>query len=368
MEKEEFLKLLPKLIREDDQVKGAIITALSGVVATKEDIREVIKEFDKRFEILEKQFEASQREWRERFESSQKEWRERFEALDKKFETSQKEWRERFEAAQNEWRERFEALDRKFEAAQKEWHERFEALDKKFEAAQNEWRERFEALDRKFEAAQNEWRERFEALDRKFEAAQKEWRERFEATQKIWNERFDASQKEWREQFDALNKRLEDLDRRFEQSQIEINKRFNSQDEKLDKTLNILKNLQKTLGKPFEQFGRNMLARILEGEGYKKVHIVPKKFIDKDYIVHSDSTEVEVDGYSDDPPVIMEITSILSDTEKVDTFLKKKKFIEKLTGKKFRGFFIAAGTELPRDILADIILKLKQENCEFLNL
>ncbi|MHA1758868.1 MAG: hypothetical protein ACTSVV_19030 [Promethearchaeota archaeon] len=314
MEKEEFLKLLPKLIREDDQVKGAIITALSGVVATKEDIREVIKEFDKRFEILEKQFEASQREWRERFESSQKEWRERFEALDKKFETSQKEWRERFEAAQNEWRERFEALDRKFEAAQKEW------------------------------------------------------RERFEATQKIWNERFDASQKEWREQFDALNKRLEDLDRRFEQSQIEINKRFNSQDEKLDKTLNILKNLQKTLGKPFEQFGRNMLARILEGEGYKKVHIVPKKFIDKDYIVHSDSTEVEVDGYSDDPPVIMEITSILSDTEKVDTFLKKKKFIEKLTGKKFRGFFIAAGTELPRDILADIILKLKQENCEFLNL
>ncbi len=52
MEKEEFLRLLPKLIRESDEVKGAIITALSGVVATKEDIKEVIKEFDKRFEAM----------------------------------------------------------------------------------------------------------------------------------------------------------------------------------------------------------------------------------------------------------------------------------------------------------------------------
>ena len=49
MEKEEFLKLLPKLIREDDEVKGAIITALSGVVATKDDIAKIIKHSDRRF-------------------------------------------------------------------------------------------------------------------------------------------------------------------------------------------------------------------------------------------------------------------------------------------------------------------------------
>ena len=42
MEKNEFLKLLPKLIREDDEVKGAIITALSSVVANKTDIEKVI--------------------------------------------------------------------------------------------------------------------------------------------------------------------------------------------------------------------------------------------------------------------------------------------------------------------------------------
>ncbi|MHA1488633.1 MAG: hypothetical protein ACTSRI_03135 [Promethearchaeota archaeon] len=52
MEKHEFLKLLPKLIREDDEVKGAIITALSGVVATKTDIEKVIEHSDKRFEVL----------------------------------------------------------------------------------------------------------------------------------------------------------------------------------------------------------------------------------------------------------------------------------------------------------------------------
>ncbi len=52
MEKEEFLRLLPKLIREDDEVKGAIITALSGIVATKSDIERVIEQSDKRFEML----------------------------------------------------------------------------------------------------------------------------------------------------------------------------------------------------------------------------------------------------------------------------------------------------------------------------
>ncbi len=71
MEKEEFLKLLPKLIRENDDVKGAIITALSGVVATKDDIRQVIEEFDKRFEAMDKRFEAMQAQMDKRFEALQ---------------------------------------------------------------------------------------------------------------------------------------------------------------------------------------------------------------------------------------------------------------------------------------------------------
>jgi hypothetical protein len=43
---DELLEILPKLIRENDRVKGAIISALSGVVATHEDIVQLTKEMD----------------------------------------------------------------------------------------------------------------------------------------------------------------------------------------------------------------------------------------------------------------------------------------------------------------------------------
>jgi predicted nucleic acid-binding Zn-ribbon protein len=64
MEKEDFLRLLPKLIVEDNEVKGAIITALSGVMATKHDIERVIEHSDKRFEKMDERFERMD----ERFE------------------------------------------------------------------------------------------------------------------------------------------------------------------------------------------------------------------------------------------------------------------------------------------------------------
>ncbi len=57
MEKEEFLRLLPRLIREDDEVKGAIVSALSSVMATKNDIEKVIEHSDKRFEAMQKQMD-----------------------------------------------------------------------------------------------------------------------------------------------------------------------------------------------------------------------------------------------------------------------------------------------------------------------
>lgn len=47
MEKEEILKLLPKLIKEDDRVKGAVLTILSNVMATKDDIQKMMDQSDK---------------------------------------------------------------------------------------------------------------------------------------------------------------------------------------------------------------------------------------------------------------------------------------------------------------------------------
>jgi hypothetical protein len=64
-----LIDILPKLIRENDTVKGAIISALSGVVATKDDIKELIKEMDKRFDAVDKRFEAMQEQTNKRFEA-----------------------------------------------------------------------------------------------------------------------------------------------------------------------------------------------------------------------------------------------------------------------------------------------------------
>ena len=48
--KNELMKLLPKLVKEDDKIKGAIISALSSVVATKNDIERLLEHSDRRFE------------------------------------------------------------------------------------------------------------------------------------------------------------------------------------------------------------------------------------------------------------------------------------------------------------------------------
>ncbi|MHA1371377.1 MAG: hypothetical protein ACTSRA_16865 [Promethearchaeota archaeon] len=65
--KEELLRILPQLIREDDTIKGAIITALSGVVATREDIRDLIEAMDRRFEEAAKEREALREQMDKRF-------------------------------------------------------------------------------------------------------------------------------------------------------------------------------------------------------------------------------------------------------------------------------------------------------------
>jgi len=72
LRKVELLKLLPKLIREDDEIKGTIITALSGVVATKEDIARLIVLSDRRFETIDRRFEAVQKQMDERFEDARR--------------------------------------------------------------------------------------------------------------------------------------------------------------------------------------------------------------------------------------------------------------------------------------------------------
>jgi len=162
---------------------------------------------------------------------------------------------------------------------------------------------------------------------------------------------------------------MERIDKRFEESQKEMRQGFEESDKKSDKMLNILKNLQIRLGKPFEQFARNVIIRILEGEGISNVLLKSIKLKDKNRYVFPDGTdEIEIDGLSEEPPIIIEITSILRNMDKVNTFLRKKEFVEKKFKKKFRGFFIAAGSELTQHEIADITILLRKQKSELINL
>ena len=90
IDKNELIKLLPKLIREDDEIKGAIISALSGVVSTKDDIARIIENSNRRFEAMQvqmdKRFEAMQVQMDKRFEAMQVQIDKRFKQVDERFE------------------------------------------------------------------------------------------------------------------------------------------------------------------------------------------------------------------------------------------------------------------------------------------
>ncbi|MHA1372154.1 MAG: hypothetical protein ACTSRA_20845, partial [Promethearchaeota archaeon] len=62
------------------------------------------------------------------------------------------------------------------------------------------------------------------------------------------------------------------------------------------------------------------------------------------------------------------VTTILKSREKVDKFIRKKEFVEKTFGKKYRGFFVASGSELTPDELADISVLLRKHGSELINL
>ncbi|TFG19449.1 MAG: hypothetical protein EU533_06800 [Promethearchaeota archaeon] len=193
-------------------------------------------------------------------------------------------------------------------------------------------------------------------MDKRFEAMQEQMDKRFEAMQEQMDKRFEAMDK----RFEAMDKRFEAMDRRFEA----MNQKMDTQFTSLKTTL---EEIRQTIGKPFEQFARNVIIRLLKSEGYLNVKLKRKKFIDSEKIV-SDTTDVEIDGFSQDPAVIVEITSILHDEEKVDRFLKKKRFVEEKFDMKFKGFFVAASTDLESEKMADITIKLRDNGSELINL
>ncbi|MHA1847399.1 MAG: hypothetical protein ACTSYS_06250 [Promethearchaeota archaeon] len=276
---DKILEILPKLIKEDDRVKGAILSILSSIVATKDDFKDFIQQINERFEAM------------------------------------------------------LEQMDERFNAMQ-------EQMDKRFNAMQEQMDERFNAMQ--------------EQMDERFNAMQEQMDKRFDAM----NERFNAMQEQMDKRFEAVDKRFEAVDKRFDY----VDKRF-------DKIDNKLNNLLMAIGKPFERFALNVVIRILDGENIKNVKLTSFKIEDKKGIVHGVPGQIiEIDGISFEPPIIVEVTTILRDVDKVEKFLKKKMLVEKEKGKVFRGFFVCASTEFEPEKVADISVLLKKNGCELINL
>ena len=141
IDKNELIKLLPKLIKENDEIRGAVISALSGVISTKDDLKVFSERMDKQFEELIKQMDK-------RFESMQQQMDKRFDLVDKRFEAVDK----RFEAVDK----RFEAVDKRFEAVDKRFEELIQLMDKRFEAVDKRFERLLKQMNRGFEEARKE--------------------------------------------------------------------------------------------------------------------------------------------------------------------------------------------------------------------
>jgi len=117
-----FYEITDTLIKEDEEWKAT--------VATKEDTRMVMEMMDKRFEAQQREMDKRFNAVDKRFEAVQKSIDQRFEAMDQRFESMQQAMNERFEAMQK-------SIDQRFESMQREMDRRFESMDKRFEDLNN---------------------------------------------------------------------------------------------------------------------------------------------------------------------------------------------------------------------------------------
>ncbi|MCF2139335.1 MAG: OmpH family outer membrane protein [Candidatus Lokiarchaeota archaeon] len=262
-----LIKILPKLIRENDEIKGAIITALSGVVATREDIKELIKEMDKRFEAMQKQMDK------------------RFEAMDK----------------------RFEAMDKRFEAMQKQMDKKFDVIDKRFEAMQKQMDKKFDVIDKRFEAMQKQMDKKFDVIDKRFEAVQKQMNDRF----------------------------------------TDVNNNFTLVFRRLDE-ISIGADVS------FELFCKNVIKSLLKAENIDIPFIESgRHFSDPKHQVFKDTTDVEIDLFCPEPPIIGEVTYKIFDPSKMKKFIRKIEFMEnEIFKKSARRYFCAL--EISKECYSEI--------------
>ena len=152
------------------------------------------------------------------------------------------------------------------------------------------------------------------------------------------HQRFDAMQKEMDRRFDAMQK---EMDRRFNTVEKRFNlidKRFNLVNRQLKRLWNRIDDLSLDFGTVVERIGYTFIRQTLESKGITTFPRLRAHFIDENYEVHASSTDVEVDLFSADIPLIGECTLKIVEMDKLETFLRKIRFLEKRYKKKFQRF------------------------------
>jgi arsenate reductase-like glutaredoxin family protein len=193
--------------------------------------------------------------------------------------------------------------------------------DKHFENVLQKMENRFDAMDKRFETIQ-------EQMDKRFKVMQKQMDERFEPMDK----RFIVMQKQMDERFDKVYTRFDQLD-------------FGHTD--------VVEGLAYTVIK------REFRKRGLEFKLTKNHH-----FDDEEKIVHPDTTDVDINIFNINPNVIAEATLKVTDIEKIRTFIRKIKFIEKKKQQKFNRYFFCY--MIYDSIQADVERLLEQYDIELI--
>ncbi|MEW6104080.1 MAG: DUF892 family protein [bacterium] len=133
IEEEHILRVLPVLLKRDEQFRGSVYAILSETFATKDDLKQIIEVMNKRFEEVNKRFEDINK----RFEEHREETNRRFEEINQRFETIDK---------------KFEAMDQRFVSLIEEMHLGFtsirEELHFRLTTIGSRWGKRVEATFR----------------------------------------------------------------------------------------------------------------------------------------------------------------------------------------------------------------------------
>jgi len=132
---------------------------------------------------------------------------------------------------------------------------------------------------------------------------------------------------------------MEKIHTHFEQMQKQMDTRFNKVDKRFNNVNARFDALSLDFGTAIEKISYSFIKQMLESEG---IAVFPKlrgHFIDHDYEVHAGTTDVEIDLFSAEIPLIGECSLKITDMNKLEIFLRKINFIEKKYQKKFRRFF-----------------------------